>query len=368
MTDIQALTNPQILDIEALHEFADALADRAVEIERGMAKLSQAPQDKAAVADLFRALHNIKGDAALCRVATAGLIAHPLESLLTRVRSGEVSYTKLTGEVILLSVDRMELAVEALVAGKSLASLKLVALVEGLEQMSQASQNDLEKCAVQLIETVTGFQPHASLRASLDKPSVQNKPEDGMADDLRFFRSLALQFEARSPLFLGRTDRICKMGMDTNRIAGVPVDTVQLEAALYLHDLGMMLLPESIWLKGGKINEEERRVLHTHPELAAGLLDRMPAWQGAAKMVRQHHEKPDGSGYPEGVHGETICAGAKILAIVDAFDAVMLKHRARSHSSSVLRAIAEINACDNQFSPEWIAPFNTVIRTMLEHP
>lgn len=368
MTDIQALTNPQILDVEALHEFADSLADRAAEIESDMAKLSQAPQDKLAVAGLFRALHNIKGDAALCRVATAGLIAHPLESLLTRVRSGEVRYTQLIGEVILLAIDRLELATEMLVTGRSLKHLKLVPLVEGLERMSQASQNDLELSAAQLIEAATGFQPHTKLQAPPNKLSIQNQSEDSVADDLRFFRSLALQFEARSPLFLGRTDRIRQLGLDTNHIAGTPVDAAQLEAALYLHDLGMMLLPESIWLQGGKITEEERIVLHTHPELAAGLLDRMEAWQDAAKMVRQHHEKSDGSGYPDGLHGETICAGAKILAIVDAFEAVMLKHRSRSHSSSVLRAIAEINACDNQFSPEWIAPFNTVIRTLLEHP
>jgi HD-GYP domain-containing protein (c-di-GMP phosphodiesterase class II) len=61
-----------------------------------------------------------------------------------------------------------------------------------------------------------------------------------------------------------------------------------------------------------------------------------------------------------------ICKGAKILSIVDAFEAVMLKHSARNHSSAVLRAIAEVNACDKQFSPELIEPFNAVVRAMLE--
>ena len=61
-----------------------------------------------------------------------------------------------------------------------------------------------------------------------------------------------------------------------------------------------------------------------------------------------------------------ICAGAKILAIVDAFEAVMLKHIHRGKNRSVLRAIAEINACDTQFAPEWINPFNQVIRKTLE--
>jgi response regulator RpfG family c-di-GMP phosphodiesterase len=367
MTDIRALTQPIISDEEALHEFADALADRVHDIERDMGKLSGDPENREVIDNIFRALHNIKGDAALCNVPMAGLIAHPLESIVTRLRSGEVRYSQLLGEVIMLTLDRLELAIEALVAGRPVVQLKLVVLVECLEQTSQASQNNFELSLAQLIKTVTGFQPHATLRALIGKSSVQSKTQDNMVKDLDFFRSLALQFETRSPLFSGRTNRIHHLVLDTNLMAGSPVDEVQLEAALYLHDLGMMFLPESVWLKVGKISKEERAILHSHPDFAAGLLDRMKGMESAAEMVRQHHETWNGTGYPAGLHGAEICTGAKILAIVDAFEAVMLRHSARNHSSSVLRAIAEINACDKQFAPELIEPFNAVIRTTLEH-
>jgi HD-GYP domain-containing protein (c-di-GMP phosphodiesterase class II) len=83
-------------------------------------------------------------------------------------------------------------------------------------------------------------------------------------------------------------------------------------------------------------------------------------------MVAQHHEMPDGAGYPNASKLGEICDGAKILAIVDAFEAVMLKHIHRGKNRSVLRAIAEVNACDNQFAPEWIEPFNRVIRRTVE--
>ena len=83
-------------------------------------------------------------------------------------------------------------------------------------------------------------------------------------------------------------------------------------------------------------------------------------------MVAQHHEMPDAGGYPNKLSAPSICPGAKILAIVDAFEAVMLKHIQRGKNRSVLRAIAEINACDKQFAPEWIAPFNNVIRKTIE--
>lgn len=366
MANIQVLTNPRVSDREMLGEFAEALADRAPSIERDMAKLSKAPADRVVLADLFRSLHNIKGDAALCKVEVASLIAHPIESLLARLRSGEVRFTPLLGEVILLAVDRLELAIEALVAGKPVSHLKLVALVEGLEALSQAGQADMDSVASQVIKTVTGFRPQATLRAAGGKLPVQVEPKDSQATDLQFFRTLALQFEARSPLFKGRTGRIRQLALDTNLAAGSPVDAAQLEAALYLHDVGMMFLPETVWLKVDKMNEEERKLLREHPGFAAGLLDRMEGWKAAAEMVRQHHEMPDGAGYPDKLQGEGICPGAKILAIVDAFEAVTLKHSTRGHKRSTLRAIAEVNACNNQFAPEWIEPFNSVIRRMIE--
>ncbi|MDP2805963.1 MAG: Hpt domain-containing protein, partial [Gallionellaceae bacterium] len=249
MTDIQTLTRPTVFDAEALHEFSDALVDRAHDIERDMDKLSKDPDNKLLIADIFRSLHNIKGDAALCSVPMAALIAHPIESVVTRLRSGEVRYSRLLAEVILLGIDRLEMAVEALVAGKPVAQLKLVKLVEGLEKLSQLPQPEIDRGAVQLIKEVTGFQPQATLGAATITASIQSQSKDSMASDLRFFRSLALQFEARSKVFAGRTERIHHLALITNREAGSPVDEVQLEAAVYLHDVGMMFLPEDIWLR-----------------------------------------------------------------------------------------------------------------------
>ncbi len=366
MADLRALNHPEIQDWEALREFADALADRAADIERDMARLGREPANRAAVADIFRSLHNIKGEAALCSVEIAGLIAHPVESLMTRLRSEEVCYTPLLGEVVMLAVDRLELVTGALLAGKPVGRFKLVELVEGLERMSAASQADLDTHAAQVIGSVTGFRPRASLRTPPIQSPVMPQMKDNMAADLLFFRSLALQFEARSPLFNGRTGRIRQMALDTNRAAGSPVDAAQLEAAACMHDVGMMFLPETVWLKAGNMSDEEKSLLHAHPVFGAGLLDRMENWRAAAEIVRQHHEMPDGGGYPDGLQGGGICPGAKILAIADAFEAVMLKHSTRGHKRSMLRAVAEVNACDNQFAPEWIGPFNSVVRRMVE--
>ena len=83
-------------------------------------------------------------------------------------------------------------------------------------------------------------------------------------------------------------------------------------------------------------------------------------------MIAQHHEMPDGQGYPNRLRADEICDGAKILAIVDAFESIMLKHSERGKTRSIMRAIAEINACNNQFAPEWIEAFNRVIRQTVD--
>lgn len=186
------------------------------------------------------------------------------------------------------------------------------------------------------------------------------------ASDLKFFQRLALQLETYSPLFKGRSGRLLRLALETNVRAGSPVDPAQLEAAVYLHDIGMMFLPESIWLKVGALTDAERRVMHEHPSFAAGIAERMVGWHEAAEMIAEHHEMVDGRGYPQGLAEDRIVPGAKILAIVDAFESVTLKHSHRGEGRSLLRAVAEINASDKQFSAEWIEHFNQVIRGMVE--
>lgn len=369
MANLQALTQPKIEDRESFEEYQDDLKDLAPKIEQDVARLKESPADPEIMSNLFRTLHNLKGDASLCKVEMGVTICHPLETLLGRVRSGELAFTELLGEMILLTIDRLELAVETLGVGKSLAHLQLIKLVEGLERLSKVGQEQMDGMIGDIIESVTSFRPAIGAATSpTGKVEHSAIPRAGneIAADLRFFRSLAQQLESRSPHFRGRTIRMLRLALATNLAAGKPVDPVQLEAAIYMHDIGMTLLPESIWLtRSGKISESDMTALRAHPDFGAGLLERMANWKAAAEMVAQHHETPDGAGYPNRLMSDQICAGAKILAMVDAFEAVMLKHAHRGQGRSMLRAIAEVNACDNQFAEEWIAPFNSVVRQMI---
>lgn len=354
------------VDRELLPEYASALADMAPVIERGIAQLRQSPDDNAPVAGLFRVFHNLKGDAALCRFEFGLQVAHGLEALLTRQREGSLRFTPLLGEAILLAVDRLELTVEAVIEGKPLTHLRLHRLLNGLAALARANPGEVDALAARMIEDVSGFRPPPTgLAQGEHAPSAAPPAHHDRHGDLAFFRQLAESLEQRSPYFAGRTGRLLRLALAMNDSAGRPVDEVQLEAAVYLHDLGMMFLPETLWLGQAPLGETERTQLRRHPEQSAGLLMRMPGWEAAALMVAQHHEMPDGKGYPRGLAADEICPGAKILAIVDAFEAVMLKHGHRGQNLSLLRAAAEVNACEHQFATEWIHPFNQVVRKML---
>lgn len=367
MVDREALLYPTVSDRDGLEEYLQDLADLLPVIERGVARLKRTPTDKEIISDIFRALHNLKGDASICRVELGVLLTHPVETLFSRMRAGEIVFSEVLAEVVLLTLDRLEMALDALAEDRAIAHLRLPVLVDGLEALAAAHGLMLETTSLQLIEDVTGFRPAAigrTFKASAS-PSAGRVAEHA-AGDLSFFMGLSSLLDARSPLFKGRTGRVLRLAQETNSAAGKPVNPLQLEAAIYMHDIGMMFIPEAAWLKAGKLSADELKQLHAHPDHGAGLLARMPGWQEAARMVREHHEMPDGKGYPAGLKGEQICEGARIIAIVDAFESITTKHAQRGQGRSVLRAIAEINASDKQFDPVWIQHFNGVVRKRLE--
>ncbi len=365
--DLHSLVLPGIRNADALRNFRAALNDMMPSVEEGITRLRYAPGNRDSVTSLARAIHSIGSDASLHDLKFAYSIAHPIELLLSRLRAGDIVFSDLLAEGILLATDRLEMATEAMIERQPVENLKLPQLAKGLEELAEATPETIESSVSALIEAITGFKPRPRLPPPAEpQPSPPPRTEAHVAEDLRFFYALAQQLEMHSPLFKGRTLRILRLALETNKLMQQRIDPVQLQAAIYMHDIGMMFLPESVWLKVGHLTREEKEILCSHPGYAAGILSRMQGWEEAARIVAQHHETANGSGYPNGEKGDAICDGAKLLAIVDAFEAVMLKHVHRGRNRSVLRAIAEVNACDKQFAPEWIAPFNRVIRKTVE--
>lgn len=118
-----------------------------------------------------------------------------------------------------------------------------------------------------------------------------------------------------------------------------------------LHDIGKIAMPDAILLKPGPLTETEWKVMRTHPEVGYGILKSSPVLKGAAEIVRSHQERYDGSGYPRGLKGARICLGARIFAVVDAYDAIRTQ-RAYSSARTAEEALREILAGrGRQFDP-----------------
>jgi putative two-component system response regulator len=123
-------------------------------------------------------------------------------------------------------------------------------------------------------------------------------------------------------------------------------------AGILLHDIGKIFTPKEILYKPGPLTEDEWKIMHRHPSDGAEVLEQIAGLKEMAINVRYHHERYDGSGYPEGLKGEGIPIGARIASVVDAFDA-MVSDRPYRKAVSVEQAIEELKRCrGSQFDPQ----------------
>ena len=110
-------------------------------------------------------------------------------------------------------------------------------------------------------------------------------------------------------------------------------------------------MPDRILLKGGPLTKEEKTVVRNHPLVGRDILNRIPALAAAAPIVGHHHEHYDGGGYPDGLSGEDIPIGSRIILVSDAFDA-MTTHRSYRNVLSLQMATQELERCGGQqFDP-----------------
>jgi len=140
---------------------------------------------------------------------------------------------------------------------------------------------------------------------------------------LRTIESLALAIEAKDHTTHDHLQRVRVYAMELAKELGLTADeTEALQAASVLHDIGKLAVPEHIISKPGKLTPEEFEKMKIHPIIGAEILEQVEFPYPVVPIVRAHHEKWDGSGYPYGLKGEAIPIGARILAAVDCLDAL----------------------------------------------
>ena len=165
---------------------------------------------------------------------------------------------------------------------------------------------------------------YRSYRLYMGKLETEKKHAEQVSNlHLRTIEALALAIEAKDQTTGEHLQRVRVYAMELARELGLSEEeTEALRAASVLHDIGKLAVPEHIISKPGKLTPEEFEKMKIHPTVGAEILEQVDFPYPVVPIVRAHHEKWDGSGYPNGLAGEAIPIGARILSAVDCLDAL----------------------------------------------
>jgi diguanylate cyclase (GGDEF)-like protein len=168
----------------------------------------------------------------------------------------------------------------------------------------------------------------------------------------------------REPDLHEHSSDVMALARGVARRLGLPIEDRDIVArAAELHDIGKMAIPDAILNKPGPLDDREWRFMRRHTIIGEDILNVAPALQPVAALVRASHERWDGLGYPDGTSGDEIPQGARIVAVCDAFSA-MVQDRPYHAGLSVSEAVAEIERCAGRnFDPAVVEAFAAEIRS-----
>jgi len=191
------------------------------------------------------------------------------------------------------------------------------------------------------------------LEAEKDRVEIEKRHVEEIASlNMRTIEALALAIEAKDHTTHTHLQRVRTYAVAVAKELNVPENEIEaLRAAALLHDIGKLAVPEQIINKPGKLTPEEFEKMKVHPIVGAEILERVAFPYPVAPIVRSHHERWDGSGYPEGLAGEAIPLGARILSAVDCLDA-LASHRQYRQAVPLAEAMAKVK----ENSGTWFDP------------
>ncbi|QKQ28022.1 HD-GYP domain-containing protein [Candidatus Reidiella endopervernicosa] len=349
------------VDEETIKDFLGELTDAYDNMSDALVRIDDAPDDRSAIDELFRVVHSIKSNLRMVGLEQLSEIIHMLEDILDAIRHGHLHHVAGFNDLLLLVVAQIrELSAQQLSSpGESAESGQLHTLIHTLTDTDPAHLQQ------RVIETLQQIDPNGDYEVA-ESPQPTRSDSTAQSADIAFFFELSQQIESVTPFWPGRSTRLLDLCLSMNEAADNPVDEVQLTAAVYLYDIGMSFLPIEIATKGEPLSDEESAQLKGHSRIGYEWMRRMSGWESAAEMIHHHHERLDGSGYPQQLNGEQICEGAKIIAIADTFVAMISNRCYREHKRPIMRAVLEINShIGSQFDKQWVAHFNQVVKAKI---
>lgn len=179
------------------------------------------------------------------------------------------------------------------------------------------------------------------LRAEVERRTEELRSKSGELErvSVAMLSSLVRAMEAKDARLKGHSERVAEYCEAMGKKLGLEARLVdQLRTAGLLHDIGMIAIPESVFLKAGQLTSEEYQVVQKHTEVGASILKPLTHIGQAVEFVRCHHERVNGSGYPRGLKGSQIPLGAQVVGLAEMF-ASMTENRSHRPACSEMEAL-----------------------------
>ncbi len=380
MLNVNSAYQVETVGADALACFFESFSVAYKQIEQSLLLLELDSSDEKLIFELIQAISAIQTSLHEIGFEELENLTTSIIDLLIEIQNKQLQFESVISDIILLAIDDIKTIMEKIIDGSERCVLldRMPKVCESIRQITEVDDMQLDavaKDALLLLDPSTEIIETAiSSKASFESLFESTAPDEeelaayGVeeSEDFVFFRAVSEPLETRAHYWRGRSQRMLRLALKMNDHADRPVDPNQLAAAVYMHDVAMALLPLDIINSEDKLSEEDLLKIKEHPKISYELLRYMKQWSLAAQMVLQHHERPDGSGYPYQLKDNEICEGAKILAIVDAIDA---RTHERVHSCllkrPLLRAAMEVSKnSDMQFSNYWVDIFRQVFQKM----
>jgi putative nucleotidyltransferase with HDIG domain len=270
----------------------------------------------------------------------AGQVAHTGKPLIVNDVSSNPNFRK--------SIDEITgFVTKSLICVPLVTHHKTIGVLEVLNKLDGSDFNESDMHAVVSVATTAAM--------AIENTRLHQTILDAYKSTIS---TLAAAIDAKDPYTYGHSQRV----MDLTLLAGsallLPAEEMEtLEYAGILHDIGKIVVDARILNKPDTLTPSEWNIIREHPAIGANLLKKIPFLEKASHIVLYHHERYDGKGYPDGLKGEDIPLGSRLIAVADAFD-TMTTDRSYRPALSIDYSLSELRGCaGTQFCPVTVEAF-----------
>ncbi len=362
----------RVAELETLYSLSRELAEMPPDIDGVLDLIARRTLERANGA--FASILLIEGGQVVCKVRhdarplRGGFLAHQSRAftgfpLLTRASVAREPVLARRTEA--LTRDERRYLFPATVQTLCIVPLRTSERLLGFLLLGEARSSQREPFGPERLQLVQGIADQAA--SALSRAALFHQLEESYLETVL---ALAKAIEAKDTYTSDHAQRISALAVAVGREMGLDERELDnLRFGAILHDIGKLAVPDAILRKPGPLDQEEWAIIRRHPAIGSEILQQVRRLQGAAAIVRHHHERFDGTGYPDGLAGEDIPLGARILCVVDAFIA-MTDRRVYRAPRTPKEALEELECnAGTQFDPKVVETIKRVLsRTSHSYP